>query len=162
MRCPKCGFISFDHLDFCRKCQKPLASLALALRGSAYDCQAPAFLRFSARQEPMETVDTHPPTNVLEEVEIEAPGLAAISALAGDEPPAQFIKGEDDFDPDLDLDLDLGFDLHDLAQHAKFEEENAASVTDKGRAAPVDMDSDLDFELDLGGLSLRDYGDNRK
>jgi len=160
MRCPRCGFISFDHLNFCRKCQKPLASLAPALRGSAYDCQAPAFLRFSARQEPVKTVDAHPPVNVLEEVEIEASGLAAISALAGDEAPTQFIKGEDDFDPDLDL--NLGFDLHDLELHAKSEEGKTVSAADKGRAAPVDMDSDLDFELDLGGLSLHDYGANRK
>jgi len=77
MRCPKCGFISFDHLDFCRKCSKPLGAVAVVLHGSVYDCQVPAFLRFSQLEEAVETMDDVPLlADEIEEVEIEAPDLA--------------------------------------------------------------------------------------
>ena len=84
MRCPKCGFISFDHLDFCRKCKKPLGSVAVMLHGSVHDCHAPAFLRFSqsAEEDEMERFDDSM-TDVIEEVEIEAP---ALDSLRGAEP----------------------------------------------------------------------------
>ncbi|MDR3089969.1 MAG: hypothetical protein LBU39_09145 [Desulfobulbaceae bacterium] len=251
MRCPKCGYISFDHLDFCRKCNKPMASVSVVLHGSVYDCQAPVFLRFSKPEDGMDSL-ADPLANVVEEVEIEAPDLDVLSgldsmagklakegkptvapvaaAVAGigavslaktvapqadvptptptfpgeqettfapawpeedeaatfapvDEgmelpaglvdisdlaPPGQEVEfteveGEDDFD--LNLDLDLGFDLQDL--HSDADETAAPPVVAASRkaahqAAPVDMDADLDFELDLGGLSLHDYGDNRK
>jgi len=230
MRCPKCGFISFDSLDLCRKCNKPLGSVSVMLRGSACNCQAPVFLRFFKPTEEMETLD--PLVNVIEEVEIEEPDLSAISKrasatmqsatsnnlsaiaspqpamvssdgqfaplawpekeesaafsaddkqtsgfapvgtsmelppdladisdLAPPEQPVEFIEGEDDFN--LDLDLDLGFDLRDVEEDDSEFEETVVGAR-KGEAGPVDMDSDLDFELDLGGLSLHDYGNNQK
>jgi len=215
----------------------------VVLHGSVYDCQAPAFLRFSQPEEVMEAMDDVPLlADEIEEVEIEAPDLAIslvdstpaktatvnrlsvvplatataqaaspqpITAFSEDEsaslswpqekessvfmveteektpsfipvemelppdlvdisdlaPPtqtAEFTEGDDDFD--LDLDLDLGFDLRDVEEDADFEEMEPASVADSGKreAAPVDMDADLDFELDLGGLSLHDYGDDRQ
>jgi len=79
MRCPKCGFISFDHLDFCRKCKKPLGSVAVMLHGSVYDCHAPVFLRFSRPEEEDEMgAPDDPLAHVIEEVEIEAPDLDAM------------------------------------------------------------------------------------
>jgi hypothetical protein len=264
MRCPKCGFISFDHLDFCRKCQKPLGSVAVMLHGSAYDCHAPVFLRFSRliEEDEMERLDD-PLISEIEEVEIEAPdldamrlnpvpapsarekntpiapkvavaapartlaatGTATARTLSPPEPPApapaaaffgnlevdeatdepeeqpvaftlsqegmelppaladisdlappgrdvEFTKVEGEDDLDLNLDLDLGFDLQDIRDmkedtalpDAKSEPVAAAVAAPPRKSPPgaVDMDSDLDFELDLGGLSLRDYDSGRK
>lgn len=47
MRCPKCGFISFDHLDTCLKCNKNIKSTSENLQGSVYHVAAPAFLKFA-------------------------------------------------------------------------------------------------------------------
>ncbi|MDY0390123.1 hypothetical protein [Desulfobulbus oligotrophicus] len=46
MRCPKCGFISFDHLEMCKKCHKSLADLQAVLNGTTYDAAPPEFLAF--------------------------------------------------------------------------------------------------------------------
>ncbi|HBT96779.1 MAG TPA: hypothetical protein DEB25_03620 [Desulfobulbaceae bacterium] len=172
MRCPKCGFISFDHLDFCRRCNKSLDSVSLALRGSVHDCQAPVFLRCSQLEEDTETVDNYPLNNVADEVEIVLPNSQVSSSAWPEEKAAAFlVNGEEssgcalaESENDFDLDLGLDFDSEDQEQDARFEAKKAASAADspKEQAVPVDMDSDLDFELDLGELSLHDYGTSRK
>jgi hypothetical protein len=43
MRCPKCGYISFDHLDNCRKCHKPTAQSEF--KGTTYPVLVPIFLQ---------------------------------------------------------------------------------------------------------------------
>ncbi len=45
MRCPKCGYISFDHLDSCRKCHKPIAQTEF--KGTTYPVLVPTFLQSS-------------------------------------------------------------------------------------------------------------------
>jgi len=45
MRCPKCGYISFDHLDSCRKCHKPIAQTEF--KGTTYPVIVPTFLQQS-------------------------------------------------------------------------------------------------------------------
>jgi hypothetical protein len=44
MRCPKCGFISFDHLTSCTKCGKDIAEVASELQGTSIKVEAPMFL----------------------------------------------------------------------------------------------------------------------
>ena len=48
MRCPKCGYISFDDLDICKKCHKNIAQTAQDLRGTVFHTVAPMFLQVSA------------------------------------------------------------------------------------------------------------------
>ena len=48
MRCPKCGFISFDHLETCKNCQKPLGDLIALIGGTTYDATPPMFLTVSS------------------------------------------------------------------------------------------------------------------
>ena len=43
MRCPKCGYISFDHIDNCRKCHKPIAQSEF--KGTTYPVLVPIFLQ---------------------------------------------------------------------------------------------------------------------
>ena len=44
MRCPKCGFISFDHLTSCAKCSKDIAEVASELQGTSIKVETPMFL----------------------------------------------------------------------------------------------------------------------
>jgi len=44
MRCPKCGFISFDHLTSCVKCRKDIAEVASELQGTSIKVETPMFL----------------------------------------------------------------------------------------------------------------------
>ena len=53
MRCPKCGYISFDLVDECLKCKKNIKSTSEVLQGSVLKVPAPSFLKF--RSEPKET-----------------------------------------------------------------------------------------------------------
>ncbi len=47
MRCPKCGYITFDHLDNCPKCKKDISKVSLKVVGTTYNVTTPLFLKFS-------------------------------------------------------------------------------------------------------------------
>jgi len=44
MRCPKCGYISFDHLESCKKCNKKISDASADLDGTVFAVAAPLFL----------------------------------------------------------------------------------------------------------------------
>jgi len=44
MRCPKCGFISFDHLTSCSKCGRDVSQVAAELQGTSIKVEPPMFL----------------------------------------------------------------------------------------------------------------------
>lgn len=44
MRCPKCGFISFDHFTSCVKCGKDISDVASELQGTSINVETPMFL----------------------------------------------------------------------------------------------------------------------
>jgi len=44
MRCPKCGYISFDHLESCKKCNKNISEASVDLDGTVFAVAAPVFL----------------------------------------------------------------------------------------------------------------------
>ncbi len=45
MRCPKCGFISFDHLETCLKCNKDVSEVSSQVGGTTFNVEAPLFLK---------------------------------------------------------------------------------------------------------------------
>lgn len=45
MRCPKCGYISFDSLEFCRKCKKNIENVSESLQGGVLQVTPPSFLK---------------------------------------------------------------------------------------------------------------------
>ncbi len=51
MRCPKCGYISFDHMEQCLKCKKSIKAVADSLRGTIFHATAPTFLQFDRQTE---------------------------------------------------------------------------------------------------------------
>ena len=48
MRCPKCGYISFDHLTSCKQCQKDFSAEAITVTGGAFSAVSPSFLQVNA------------------------------------------------------------------------------------------------------------------
>jgi hypothetical protein len=63
MRCPKCGYISFDHLATCLNCSKDLSELSSTAHGTTYHAEAPTFLKFpekGALREEVEDIEMMP------------------------------------------------------------------------------------------------------
>lgn len=50
MQCPKCGYISFDHLEVCVKCKKNIKAVSDSLHGTVFQAKAPAFLQLHPQQ----------------------------------------------------------------------------------------------------------------
>ena len=48
MRCPKCGYTSFDDLERCKKCKKPMPAPTATLTGTVLEAIAPAYLLWGA------------------------------------------------------------------------------------------------------------------
>jgi len=44
MRCPKCGYISFDHQETCKKCAKNIGDAVTEINGTVYEALVPTFL----------------------------------------------------------------------------------------------------------------------
>ena len=51
MRCPKCGYISFDHLETCKKCQKYIGDVGAEINGTTYNAETPLFLIITSRED---------------------------------------------------------------------------------------------------------------
>jgi hypothetical protein len=47
MRCPKCGFITFDHLETCTKCGKDISAVSEQLSGTVLKAVPPVFLKIT-------------------------------------------------------------------------------------------------------------------
>ncbi len=56
MRCPKCGYTSFDNLERCKKCKKNIAAAAAALMGTVASATAPSFLSVAQPAQAQNTV----------------------------------------------------------------------------------------------------------
>jgi len=51
MRCPKCGYISFDHLEACLKCKKDISVASEALQGGVLHVTPPIFLNLQPEED---------------------------------------------------------------------------------------------------------------
>jgi len=76
MRCPKCGFISFDQLPKCVKCGKNFSGITELVHGTAFSVTAPLYLKI---QEVAETKafgeDIKISDEVIEGFEVQDPDL---------------------------------------------------------------------------------------
>ena len=50
MRCPKCSYISFDHQETCRKCNKNIGDTVTEINGTVCDALAPSFLQLEVKE----------------------------------------------------------------------------------------------------------------
>lgn len=73
MRCPKCGYTSFDHLATCKKCLKSLVEVSARVSGTTYDAVAPLFLKITREMEQQATVPHSVQKLDFEELEAEDP-----------------------------------------------------------------------------------------
>ena len=56
MRCPKCGYISFDHLETCKKCLKYLGDIVTDINGTTYDATPPLFLKITSSDQGADSI----------------------------------------------------------------------------------------------------------
>jgi hypothetical protein len=133
MRCPKCGFISFDHLATCLNCHKDISEVSSTAQGTTYNAAAPIFLKFTQSSGPREGSFT---------------SKAVPVELAGD---------LDLVDPDLNILINedeeegIAFDPDGMSLKNEFGEQGVGtsfdiSLTEEGRNAES-RDNELSVDL---------------
>lgn len=136
MRCPKCGYISFDHVETCLKCNKDISGSTEA-EGTTYQEAAPSFLKVSVGYDSVDESDSSS--------EIE---------FAGAE------EGFEFSDPDLDVLVEGGEGLEfedsdETEELIAFEE---ADLEDTGSDFQLEADDESDDE-DSFDFNLEDDGE---
>jgi hypothetical protein len=146
MRCPKCGYISFDHLTACLNCSKDISAVSSSALGTTYNVAAPSFLSFSVR------------SGVPEE--------DVVLQVASDE-----LAGElDVVDPDLDILIneeeegEIEFhtdDLDTLTDEFQDSERGfAAESEDRDQAVDLSEFADASLKGGLGDAGEREFSMN--
>jgi hypothetical protein len=147
MRCPKCGYTSFDHLEVCKKCNRAIGELVHGIHGTVYNAQAPMFL------------------NLTEKMVFKSTASSEISV----EESAEVV--DSDGDDMLRQGIDTEFYLEDDSTTAAItaEEEPVVDLDDLeeislGEDFTLDLDDDEDEKkpnlpaLDFGDLDISDLG----
>jgi len=163
MRCPKCGFISFDHLEACLKCKKDIRAASDALNGGVLHVVPPVFLNLHPEPEESspdedgfvadseDVVDEYvdPDLDILFEDESE--GEADEVGLEGGEVDefADLDISMDDGEDD-EVAIDLGQDEEVDGQLDEFEDdsEDDGQVLSGLQGSDVD-DGDSEFEIEM-------------
>jgi hypothetical protein len=155
MRCPKCGYISFDHLVTCRKCNKSIGDAVGDLQGTAFDSAAPAFLQVAdgtgRGERTGEAVRVGAAESFIQEEALETEGEAldeeiVLDDLAFDEPPEQEEIALVDDGPELRLSLG---DTDELSLADDDETAPASPTPATARQLPT-----MDFgDLDISDLA---------
>ncbi len=126
MRCPKCGFISFDNLENCLKCNKDISVATKAFQGSIQNVATPSFLKFSV---PDDDIRIEGAAEVGGEIEFADPDL-------------EILVDDGEASDQIDFNLDGGDDSDDnLPLAADF---------DEGATFGADEEDDIDLSADLG------------
>ncbi|MFQ6758723.1 MAG: hypothetical protein D9V46_02660 [Deltaproteobacteria bacterium] len=161
MRCPKCGYISFDRQRSCGKCSNDLTAVAEQLQGTAGKAAAPFFLgAVLGQQTPVYNEqssalheDEEEETLALDELEAEAP--------VADEEELDFAGAPLDEDDLQDQPLpSLGLediDVSDLVPPREEEEEPVLSLEDDHTEASLAQEAeDSLMGMDLPSLEPED------
>ncbi len=126
MRCPKCGYISFDYLEVCQKCKKNIKEVADQLPGGVLAVDPPSFLNLDLDSD-RESVD---------------------SPIEEYSDSSEELTEQDDF---LDADLEVLFE-----DDSDQEEELEPAETETGEDGEdgFEISLDTDFDTDEGALSV--------
>ncbi|MBN1956965.1 MAG: RDD family protein [Desulfuromonadales bacterium] len=145
MRCPKCGYTSFDHLDSCKKCGKDLVEFKAryGIKSILFPGQVTADVTLSDVAHENETADA---------AVAAATGVAAATAVAAAAEETGTAGSDDfgfDFMGDSAEDDDLSFD--ELFEEAPEDEDVEETIEGpKGQAeAASEEDAAEDFSFDL-------------
>lgn len=145
MRCPKCGYFSFDHLESCRKCKKNIMDTAMELNGTMYNVIPPSFLKIvmdddsdaaSDEGQWVEGAESNSADALESETTLFAEGVFEPSGQAVD----AASEGEDDLDG-VDLEEALGTDSRQYLEAVP----DASDSDDEVREPPPMNFGDLDI-----------------
>lgn len=141
MRCPKCGFISFDNLDSCLKCNKDISDATRAFQGSTLKVNTPSFLKISVPDE--DELQIEGAAEVGGEIEFADPDLEILIDDEGE-------RGEIDFNldsgDDADEDLPLAGDFDEVDTFGDDEDGGSDLSADLGQFEDVPDDDTFSFE----------------
>lgn len=137
MRCPKCGYISFDIIESCVKCGKDITNAATDLEGSVAGVPAPTFLRVPG-QEPPSTSEV--PEEYIEEGAEESLDLGADA----DEEPLDLGEVAEEESVDFSLDDESSGEVEE-AEIDLGEEETEIDLGEEDSGADDELP-----EIDLG------------
>jgi len=174
MRCPKCGYISFDHLETCGKCSKDLTDVVENFGGGLVRAVAPQFLVMTPSTVDSYDADSFPNTEQGFDEDILDEDLNVLLAddIEDGEAPLISLSDEDVGDDDLDgsVDFDFSFESEDEGEDDKEfvldEDEESSSfaadeeftlamptaLSDISDLAPEktdDSDDEIDFNFSL-------------
>ena len=141
MRCPKCGYISFDNLDSCLKCSKNISDATRAFQGSTLKVNTPSFLKISVPDE--DELQIEGAAEVGGEIEFTDPDLEILIDDEGG-------RGEIDFNldsgDDADEDLPIAADFDEVATFGEDEDGGTDLSADLGQFEDVPDDDTFSFE----------------
>ena len=155
MRCPKCGFISFDHLTSCAKCGKDIAEVASELQGTSIKVETPMFLStalaaYSDNEDSFEEIGME---DELDEgidfsMDDKSAGEETVK-MGGAEADVDFSFEEEEAGPDINL-----AEVEEEALSMDVEAEEAVEFSVPGptlakEAAPEAADESFEVELDF-------------
>ena len=176
MRCPKCGFISFDHLTSCAKCGKDIAEVASELQGTSIKVETPMFLSpaLAAFADREESFEEHAMEAEVEEgidfsMEDE-PVAEEAAAMAGAEEEIDFSFEEEEGEADMSLAeaeaeeaKETGgadFALETEAEEEAAPEEQEESFEELDFMGPADEEEEGGLEFDLEDF-MEDMDDDK-
>lgn len=158
MRCTKCGYISFDHLEICKKCNKAVNRSENGINGTVFDTEVPGFLRFDQISDQELVVAASPDEPSVENADVSsvldgsietAPGSAPeddeffleLDELTGD-------NGTDEAEGEDDIILNLD-DLEETGPLEEFMMDTAEESEQEEKEGPT---------IDFGDLDISDLG----
>jgi len=161
MRCPKCGYISFDHLDSCRKCHKPIAQTEF--KGTTYPALVPTFLQPSQEihnsgfdEEMVDVLD--PDLDLLADENSENVIADDFEiAFGADQKEDDLSLDEDDLSIDISRFADVPIDMQVVqeTQPVQFEmPEGLADISDLARPV-AEAEAESEPEVSFGDDDLR-------
>ncbi|MEA3468288.1 MAG: hypothetical protein U9R57_08715 [Thermodesulfobacteriota bacterium] len=144
MRCPKCGYISFDHMETCLKCKKDISG-STDVEGTTYHAIPPSFLQVPKKNDPVEDETSSVESSV--------------------EVTEDFTEDKYDFsDPDLDVFLDDD----DITIEETGEDEKSIGFADPDsadfqlEADDEEDDEEIDFDFELDGDDDLGFSDDEQ
>ena len=146
MRCPKCGYISFDHNQICPKCNKDISDEQAKLNLPTYKNNPPSLLGM--------LVGTGDESNV--GFTLDSDEALRNSGVGLDfEETSSLMEGDDiDFDEDQDLEISLTDDT------GEFDLPEVDLDTESGDESDIDLGSnDEELSLDMDEVSFEDSDD---
>ena len=154
MRCPKCGYISFDRVERCGKCANELAMVAAQLQGPTSKVAPPLFLRqLLAQAEDAGEAETAVIELTEEEIDLsemelaEEPAIEVAAEEAAEPAAAEEVEG-------IEMPSLGGLDVSDLLQTPAVEEEAAPAVPEVYGPAMADAQAEEDgIDVSLGEAS---------